>query len=570
MKNIPIFLVLFVNLFCEAQPHVSELFSIDTTVTLEYYTKVGQQREIVGTVFEDNFYFCKKCISEEDAFVLKLYCVDMKRYKQTLFNLQLVDIRHYDKNGANKTKIWVKGIAVSDDRIAVITQNKLFVFSCFKNFGESDKEITVKNAVDGYFHQGIFYVIEMDNHEKYVLSSVDGTDGTKKHIRDFCFDAPFVLQFRPNRYLVVSDDGICHLETNNIGYTKYSLEGDTIYTARCETDSLWKSIPPEVTKKIMSHPYGTGRIYEALESNRENSFCTKIFPLKGNRSLIAYRCFDIEEQKEAYRLVYTCYDSLSQKLETKPYRFDYYDDELLSNENFPFYLYKSEVVYSQTYSDKFIQIVQNAPLDWSGLSAGAYKDSVNKYYKDHEPVIQLRIMTLRGGRVENGSALTNISSFCDGKPNFLFKDFEGNFVNIDSLPNSKMIIIVNNELQCSSCEHVLYDFFNGVVMENDCIDGRFVVAVAFPELCSFLLKRERIKEVAQYVKIPFTPLFFDNMVLPDGCDFISASDFPKVILLNKTQNGYMSFDSSDIFNDNSCQNVIDDNFREKVLHFLRE
>ena len=138
------------------------------------------------------------------------------------------------------------------------------------------------------------------------------------------------------------------------------------------------------------------------------------------------------------------------------------------------------------------------------------------------------------------------------------------------MKNSKLIIVVNNDLQCSSCEHALYDFFSGISMDSE--NGEPTeLAVCFPEMCSFLMKRERVNDVAQFVKRPFTPLFSTNAVSA-GCDATPAesAEYPKVILIDKRKGDSLKFSSSEIFSANRRQNVIDENFRETVLRFLRE
>lgn len=571
MKHILSTLVLCLHILCVAQPHISEIFSLDTTITLEYYTKAGQQREITGTVFGDKIYFCKKSISENDSAVLRIYSVDLKSYEQAFFDVQFADLQlgtHYKTNYA---LLWIKGIAVSDRQLAIITQSAVFHDSFeLLDFFTPDRTTAVKNAIGGYFHQGIFYIVEFENHEKYVLSTLDLQTGKKRQIRDFRFDSPFILQFKPERHFAITTDGIYHLETDHIGYTKYSLDGEKLYSVRRENYASWKAIPPEVAEKIMRQPYGTERIFEALSRNRENSFCTKIFPFSLNRNLIAYHSFDTAEQKETYNLLYACYDSLSQKLEVQPYRFDYHGDETLSGERYPFYIYKSEIVYSTTHANKFIQIIKGAPVSWAGLGAYSYSDSVNGYYKRHEPLLQLRIMTLKGGRVAQKDKFQISHDNCNNERNMEFKDFDGQPVNIDSLANPKLIIIVNNDLQCSSCEHTLYDFFSGINRGFE-YGETTKLAVVFPEMCSFLMKRERVNEVTRYVKTPFTPLFATNTIAA-GCVTAPAesAEYPKVILIDKRKGCCLKFSSSEIFSANRRQNVIDENFRETLLRFLRE
>ena len=85
------------------------------------------------------------------------------------------------------------------------------------------------------------------------------------------------------------------------------------------------------------------------------------------------------------------------------------------------------------------------------------------------------------------------------------------------------------------------------------------------------MKRERVNEVTRFVKTPFTPLFAANTIAA-GWDTTPAesAEYPKVILIDKRKRVRMKFSASDIFSANRRQNVIDENFRETMLRFLRE
>ncbi|MCQ2285564.1 MAG: hypothetical protein MJZ76_01660 [Bacteroidales bacterium] len=563
-KLFTIVVLVIVTSSATGQPHLSTLFNIDTIITLTQYTKADKSRELVGTIYDDEIFFCRNKIENQgDIDLVKIFKVNLLTGKEETTELTIPQFKSKTKIETNTNALWINGIAVSEKYYALFEQEKVVLYKRENSTLRIDTTLSISNIVQGYFHNAKLYLLELENHEKYVLHQISIPSFEDNTIRDFQFEAPFLLQFTPNRYIGINENGIYHLNTNHIGYTKYNLAGEKCYHTQA-AQVPWKEIPQDVTDKIMEKNYGIERIFQALSINNMNSYCTKILPFD-DRCLIVYHEYDSTQEVETYKVLFTKYDSEAQQLYCTSYRFDLSDKEELSKEIFPFYLYKKEILLTLTSQNRIIQIIQDAPIKFEDINGAEYKQKRNKYFETHDPIIRLRILSLKPSAENTDSLQTEMEKILQ---KWDLKDFYGNKTISKNISKHSSVLIVNGKFQCTGCQNLLYQAMGEMCKHFNKDTNKFCY-IFFPETDDILIKKEVIRNAQQKFGQEFIPIFISDKTIDFKNDSANQhTKFPQIILTDN--NTTTIFSAEDIFTENTETISLKSTFVQAIQLFLQK
>ncbi len=198
----------------EQLPHISSKFSIDTSIILQYYTEEHSRRELIGKVHNNVFYFCQtKAYQLNTENKARIFTINLSNKSQSFFDLTLPIIKN--PSYGHISTFWISGLAFSDNHLVVFAQDKIIFYQKEKEEEyHYQKTIYLYNVQNGYFNGKYLYAFQNYNREGFELVRYDTLKYKKQKVKVFLMEAPFLLQFTPNRYLSIEDDAFYILETN--------------------------------------------------------------------------------------------------------------------------------------------------------------------------------------------------------------------------------------------------------------------------------------------------------------------------------------------------------------------
>ena len=539
----------------EGIPHISSKFQIEATWDFPALELADGMGKLVTFLDDSALYFASNTIrlSEDSIYRMRLYKVWLRNGESEAWDVKLPKKSKVDGSFAHHDTYWLQGIAVSGNDALLFMEDYFFIYKKRKGQWRLEKRIPLQDGITGYYEQDSLYVFQETEHEKFTLYRYDTLHYRAEKRLEMPLQSPFVKQFTPNRYLAIESDAFYVLETDQPSYSCYARNGDFRFKVEGKIPN-WHSIPFDLRKKIMDFPYGVERIYQALEYNTGNSYCTQLFPFSKGETIMGYHHFDTLSQHQEFRLV-TGRRGRGGECEWTPQRFALQDAEMYNEELFPYYFYHSAIVSTDCFNGRLVQILKTAPVDYRGKSDKAYRDSLNAYYKEHSPVWKIRILRWR-------EHLETLFDTLD------LYDLDGERVNLKRVNARKLVLCFSNDVQCSGCRRYLYQFLRSALAANG---DDMELMVVFRRSSDYLARREMLQQVSQELGETFTPVFvsmggegeFRNA-------FYEPYKYPKVLLMDKSSGEYEFFDSDRLFPADMLQYRLSDEFLESFTQFVRD
>ncbi len=539
----------------EELSHISSKFHTDTSFALKYYTESIDSREIVGSVNNEILYFCRNKAYQLDTIKhnARIYSIDLKTKEQSYFDLEYPQLKKTIYGGIRN--FWITGLAFSKNKLAVFAQDKSIIYHKISEGNyKYQQSFYLYEVRYGYFYQEYLYVFQNNNNDGYTLFRYDTTEYKKEKIKDFTFEAPFIRQFFPNRYLSIQEDCFYILESNRPAYKVYDLTGELIDSVVFSTEYPWQAIESSFIKETMKLNYGVERIYYALRFIKQKSYPCKIFPFKEEQSLIVYHQFDKEKERERYFLAWIEQNKDSVIAKSQQFRSLIYDQDLLSDSLFPIHFMQGVNCLTIPYKNTLIQISKEPGCEIKGKSGAAYMLQKEEYFRDYPPIITARFMTIK----EEKPSLVIFDSL-------LVKDYYNNNYYLRSKQAEKWILLFQPPIYCHGCLNYILSYFNKIEVDT----SRLAFGILMDDVQSYLLKRETMKDIFTYFQKPYYSCYLKEQERKDFFNRLKIRGrVPLVMMLDFSKGTVILLDDEKIFTDDVTRFEFRKSFREEVSRFL--
>lgn len=537
--------------------HVSSIFTLDTTLILTHYTEELNSRELVGCVFNNCFYFCQKKAYQNDTLThnARIFSIDLTSKKQSYFELEFPQVKKSIFTGLHT--FWISGLAFSENKLAVFAQDKMILYHKIGNEQyKYDQTILLYNVYYGYFHGNFLYVFQNDNRQGYALLRYDTLKYKKEKVKIFPFEAAFLLQFTPNRYISIEDSCFYILETNRPQYKKYDLTGELIDSVNFTSFFDWRPIPSTLIEEVMRLNYGVDRIYYALQYNKQNSYPCKIFPFDNDNALIMSHQYNNAKEREAYTLTYLQHSKEKKERDAQYFRYLTYDEDQYTNHFFPLYFFSPELCFTYPYKKTLIQISKESDCDYYGKTEKEYRIEKENYFKDHPPIITARFMSLK----ETFSFVAFDSLF--------FNNYDNEQFQLHRKHPKKWILLFQPPIYCHGCMNFVLTYLNGISVDTSLINFGIMIE---SQLNSYLVKRERLQDISRYFHHSYTPCYIEES---ERISFFNAlgkiNETPIVMLIDYEKRECVLLGESDIFTKNRTKFELKKDFHVTIHSFIMD
>lgn len=457
--------------------------SLDTSLVIPHLGQGMPQRNFLATVHQDRLYFChrKSFRAQGKDYRCVLHLVDLKTFQQDTISLSYPTDSPSWKRDAQSTCIYA--MSFEKDRLLLVCDNQLLVYTCKSGEYKFLQRVFCRGVCAGYLYQDEIYAIVDDKEKREFRWLCYGKDMEKdiRLVRTLLQPAAFLLQFDPNRYIFVNQENLYYMPPGSNEIMKYTLQGSLQDSIAYKVPG-WKPLPQELLQRIHALPYGVERIYCALNQQyRQYSFAKTIDPLSDSLILLSVNLGDASRQQQlAVMRLHKTKAGWRQDFCTlavfdtgKVYNADYFPVSYhLSNDNLMVYPYRNQL----------LQLLMTTEEEsYMGRSVMQYRRDKDAWFKNHDPVVKLRVQTL--------------------KNELTFYDFDNQRVSLDELGKDKLVLMINRQPQCSTCQKKILQFLSSV-------DSSQVKLLCFMgEVDSYLFRRQQLQQLASICPQFYQPLY---------------------------------------------------------------
>ena len=509
-------------LFC--QSWIGDNFELDTSITLSYAKMPSDLNHLLCNIQNNILFFTEQRAFQkaDNGYAAHILAFSLLDFTSFEFDLPFPPSIKRKELVANS--FWINDLGLYGNRFAVSVQNQILLYRRTpNNHFEFDTLIEHPNVKASYLYNDQLYYLEEDHDVGYKWYTFDFKNKEELFVRGLTYEAPHVVQALPNRYLFRDENNLYFLSTRYPSLSKYSLDGTWIQDTHFDLP-FWHPFEDEYINKSMQVPYGVERIYATKDQIFNYSYLKTILPL-GDRYLIYYTQYDTCLKKSSP--MFAISDSLGH---TMLYNQKCPTDFIFSGKKFPFNLFETyEDLGRISWFDCLVEITADCGISWMNQTQEEYRRFKESHYRQHDPILKLRIMRLHD---------TNYES----QPFFYNTDRE--FLSLDNLPSGKHLFIIHNGLECSACSHYLLQSMNSLD------SGQVHLGILQAFVPGALRERETHREIRQYLDRPYDLYFLATDLMAQYPRFISqrASRFPAV-LFYETGRAPILFSNEDIFAD---------------------
>ncbi|MCQ2283625.1 MAG: hypothetical protein MJZ57_01845 [Bacteroidales bacterium] len=475
-------ILLLTSLLANGQSWIGSQFDLDTTIRIDE-TNIPENLSLLKcNVCEGSFYYidAKAFQDKSKGYQALLYAVSLNDYMQTVFTLSLP---HSSLDAENLVRtFWITDFWITGDTLTISVQDNVLIYHKNEiNQFEYDTLYAHPNIKNNYMHLGELYFFEEDHDFGYHWFRVNLANGKEELIRDLPYEVPHVVQANPNRYLFRDEQYVYFLSTRKPLLKKYALDGTWIEDVSFPLPH-WHPFEDEYIQQSMSVPYGIERIHATMNDIFRYSYPKVVFPIGGDY-LMYYTQFDTVSHRSTLK-----YAILDSARNASIYSARDNTDSAYTVHRFPFNLYDLTADKARiSWNDRLIELVLDDTIHWTGLKPGEYRILQEKFFRQHDPVPSIRIMTYR-----NSHPVT--------QP--FFQNAAQQYLSLANLPVGKNILLINNELECSACRNSLLTILNDV-------DSTVNIGILYPFIPGALQEHELSKELKRYLRRPFE-LYYSN------------------------------------------------------------
>lgn len=459
------------------QPWVGSIFTCDTTIILESGALPSDLSHLKCSVSEGTFYYAEiksfQQVSRDYAAVI--HGVRLDNFVTSSIFLPLP--RTVKKREEAAGRYWIHDFSIYPDMVVVATQDHILLY----HRGDSDTlafdtlydHPNVKAAY--IFHDTLHY-FEEDHNTGYKWFHRPLHGGQEVLVQELSYEAPHVVQASPNRYLFHDQQHVYFLSTRFPILHQYTLDGAWVRDFTFKIPD-WHPFEEEYIRRSLSVPYGIERIHATMNDIWRYSYPKYAFPIGGGH-LLYYTQYETETGKSHLQYAYLDPSGKTYLLDAKDTSQGVYDGG-----RFPFNLFEYDADKARTsWNDLMIEICAGSNVHWEGLTPAVYQQRQEEFFKQNEPIIQIRTMRHKNSRPETQASLYNE---------------ERQLLSLQDLPAQKSIFLVTKALSCSACINTLLQLLNTTNSNH------IHIGIYYDFIPGALREREMRKEIRQYLERPF-------------------------------------------------------------------
>jgi len=494
----------------EQTPYVSELFEPLLSISIQANLDTKSQNNIYTMNHHDLYVINRRGFDNQThkgkAKISKLNAITGR--EETFF---ILPPPKYVEIEEKTNPIWIWSISASDSLLFVAVDKEIWVY-LFSNFQyEYLKTIDLK---------GVYYLERENNYLHAFKDTDDGFDWYKinlanneiLYVRKLKLRNHFFLQIGPVQLLSIKNNALYLLQQNEPAIEKYALTGDFLATYSLIIPN-WNNIPEIITNKLDSIKNITARNYAFPKySVFDYNFMLTFFVFPNERFFMM--ALDRSKSPDGYATPYFV-QVIGDTTIVNHYSVGIDENEKFGEKYFPFLMPRAEGNIIYAYSNEyFCQINRKADVLWQNKTQKEFLHEVNLYHRDHDAIEMIETYRFTKDYIP----VDSVRFLNYDETTFLFKDVK----------KEKALFIVSQYPQCSGCIKATLHYFSNNLPDN--IDLYCVIA----DSPSYLTKKENIKEINNYLKIGYTPLFIDSKELDFATKrLITQKANPIVILFDK-------------------------------------
>ena len=519
----------------------AEWLTVDTSLVIGSVQDVSQ-KNWVATVCQDKFCFCQRrgFSPQGKEYRCVIHRVDMSDFHQDTICVGYPNMGSTWKRDAQACCIYA--MSFENDRLLLVCDNQLLLYQQFKQGYKFVHRWFCMGVCSGYLYQHRIYAI-VDDKEKSVYRWLCYEKESAQQgnvVRELIQPASFLLQFEPNRYLFVNEHCLYYIPPGECVVQRFSLQGELLDSVRYELPYA-KPFPPDLLAQLRGMPYGTERIFYALNRQyRQYSFAKTIDPLGDSLLLLSVNLGDDDRrgQLAVLRLRHDPkgwqqdFSTLAISDTGQIYAFGLYPVSYhLSGDNLLTYPCR----------DKMLQLLVTSEQEvYEGKSVMQYRRYKDSWFKNHDPVVKLRVQAVRKECV--------------------FYDYENQRVSLTDLKHDKVIMLVNHQPQCSACQKYLLRFLS-------LVDTSQVALVSYMgQVDDYLSRRQQLRQMSE-----LSPLFYQPLYAVEGEHYGGlqlCKSYPALYLWQRDVGFVGVYGTNDIFTSDYDHYELSDVFLNDFRRFV--
>ena len=530
------------NLPVSSQTWIGDAFRLDTTITPAFASFPSDCFHLYLFIQGNILFFTdqKAFQNGESDYAAHICALSLQDYSTFEFDLPFPSPSE-NKDWLSKT-FWIKDLCLQKDLCAISVQNQILLYhKTTETTFEYDTTINHPNVYAVYFHHGCLYYLEENHDTGYLWFQFDFKNGEETLVRKLPYEAPHVVQASPNRYLFHDESNLYFLSTRQPIVSRYNLDGRWLEDILFDLPD-WHPFEDEYIKKSLEVPYGVERIFATKDQIFKYSYLKAIFPI-ADRYLIYYTQYDTATKKSVP--MFAIADSTGH---STLYSRKCPLEHVFSDHRFPFNLFQPLEDLARTSHKNFLfEITADCDVSWHNLTFDEYGKRKEEHFRQHEPVIKIRIMSLKDVNM-------NAQGF--------FLDSQNKSYSLDDLSNGKHVFIIHGGLECSACANYLYDIMSLLDSNKIHLD------ILYEFIPGALQERELHRSIRQHVHRPYNLHYLDLNHYSHYPDNIirHVNRYPAV-LLYETGKAPIIFSNEDIFDDDPYSFRLSEKFQEFLDSF---
>lgn len=461
----------------------SDWMSMDTSLLMESVQQNVSQKNWVATVCQDKFCFCLRngfCQQGKD-YRCVIHRVDMTGLQQDTISVSYPALGSFWKREAQSCCVYA--LSFEDDRLLLVCDNQLLLYQRLKQDYKFVNRWFCFGVCSGYLDQHKVYAI-VDDKEKSVFRWLCYDKEASKQgrvIRELIQPVPFLLQFEPNRYLFVNEHCLYYMPPGECVVWQFSLQGELMDSVRFDLPFA-KPFPQEMLDQLRKLPYGTERIFYALNHQyRQYSFAKTVDPLGDSLFLLSVNLGD-EDRRQPLAVLRLRRDATGWQQDFSTLAVSD-TGQVYAFGLFPVsYHLSGDHLLTYPYRDKLWQLLVTSEQElYEDMSVIQYRRNKDQWFKYHDPVVKLRVQTV--------------------KKDCFFYDYDNRRISMSDLKHDKVILLVNQQPQCSACQRQLLNFLSSVDT------SRVTVACFLGQVDNYLERRQQLRQMSEISPLFYQPLY---------------------------------------------------------------
>lgn len=397
----------------------------------------------------------------------------------------------YMAGGGNLNHIWIWALAASDSLLFIAVDEEIWVYrlSHAKQF-EYLKTISLKEVTKlGIANNNLHAFVE--NKQGFDWYKINLANDEITHVRKLELKNPLLLQIIPVQVIAIANNALYLLQQNTPSIEKYALSGEFLSNHNL-TMPNWNRIPEEITQHLDSIEDMTERSYAIINLSVFTYHFMHLFYVFPSERFFMI-AIDENKGKETYITPYFI-QIVGDTTIVEPYAIQFQENEKYGAKYFPFLSPRAEgnLLFAQL-NEYIVQINLGTTVPWKNKTQKEYQREVNLYHRDHEPIEKMETYRF----IKNHIPADSIR----------FLDYDDHIFSLNDMEKEKAIFIISQNPQCATCIKVLWNYFSQLALSDT------ELYTIIPDCSTYLLKKEKIKEINSFLKSEYTPLFIESKKL---------------------------------------------------------